>query len=332
MSAPISASSFWGTASALVIVALASASLLGLALMALLRSRLRGNELRVRVSEFAQLPEGTVSHADERLPSEEPEPRLPDRFFGGRAWWAEFKEKVEIARIDRSASEIVFLTAVASVAIGAVLSLLTGTFVILLPAVWIGPLCMLAVVNQRLARQRAQFGEQFPSHLQELASAMRAGHSLVGGLRTIASSAAEPMGAELQRVLADEQLGIPLDAALQPMANRMASEDVKQVALVAALHERTGGNMATVLDHIAEGMRERIELRRELQSLTAQARLSRLVVTLLPPGLLLAMSIEDSSYMRPMFHTSEGIVLLFVALALIVAGSLAMKAIVDVEG
>jgi tight adherence protein B len=331
VSASLGASSFWGTTPALVIVVLGSASLLTLALLALLRSRLGGHDLRGRVSQFAQMPQGETPDADDEVSRAEQEPRLVDRLLARRAWWADFKEKVEIARIDRSASEIVLLTAVASIGIGVVLSLLVGTFVILLPAIWIGPLCMLAIVNQRLAHQRAQFAEQFPSHLQEIASAMRAGHSLVGGLRSIASSAVEPMGAELKRVLADEQLGIPLDAALAPMAARMASEDVRQVALVAALHERTGGDMATVLDHIAEGMRERMELRRELQSLTAQARLSRLVVTLLPPGLLIVLSIEDSSYMRPMFHTSTGVVLLFLAAGLIGAGSLAMKAIVDVE-
>jgi tight adherence protein B len=331
VSAVVAHHSFWSTTPALVVVAFGCALLVTLALLALLGPRLRRPDVRARVSEFTPplAPSTLTPAAAIAVPASTPE--WTDRLFGGRAWWSVFKEKLEIARIERSPSGVVFITAIATAAAAAVLSLLAGTPVLAIPVLGLGPAAMLAIVNQRLARQRGQFREQLPSHLQELASAMRAGHSLVGGLRTIAESAAEPMRTELERVLADEQLGVPLDSALQPMAIRMASDDVKQVALVAALHERTGGNMAAVLDHVAEGVRERTELRRELESLTAQARLSRWVVTALPPGLLLVISLENRSYVRPLFNTPTGVLLLLIAFGMVIMGSLVMKAIVNVE-
>jgi tight adherence protein B len=323
--------SFWATTPALVIVAFGCALLVTLALLALLGPRLRRHDVRARVGQFTPLLAPPALQPVAEPVAAAPALEWADRLFEGRPWWDAFKEKLELARIERPAGEVVLATAVGTLAAAAIVWLVTGAPVLAIPMLGLGPAAMLAAVNRRLARQRGQFGEQLPSHLQELASAMRAGHSLVGGLRTIAESAAEPMRTELERVLADEQLGVPLDAALQPMARRMASDDVQQVALVAALHERTGGNMAAVLDHVADAVRERMELRRELQSLTAQARLSRWVVTALPPMLLLVISVADGSYVRPLFHTSTGVLLLLVSFGMVVAGSLVMKAIVNVE-
>lgn len=323
--------SFWMGTPALMLVAFGCALLLTVALLVPLASRARRPGVRARVGRFAPPPELSGLRAPTQQLAATPRRTLADHLFAGRVWWSAFKEKVEIARIERSAGEVALITLVGTLAVAVTLSLLAGTPVLAIPFLLLGPMVMLAIVDQRLARQRKLFGEQLPAHLQEAASAMRAGHSLIGGLRTIADSAAEPMRAELERVLADEQLGLPLEEALQPTARRMASDDVKQVALVAALHERTGGNMAAVLDQVAEGVRERMELRRELQSLTAQARLSRWVVTLLPPGLLLVLSVENGSYLRPLFHTSAGVLLLLVASGMVIAGSLVMKAIVHVE-
>jgi tight adherence protein B len=331
MSALVAHHSFWTTMPALVIVAFGCALLVTLALLALLAPRLRRPDVRTRIGRFTPplAPSALQPAAQPVVAASTPE--WTDRLFEGRAWWSAFKEKLEIARVERPAGQMVLTTAIATLAAAAIIWLMTGAPVLAIPVLGLGPAAMLALVNRRLARERRQFGEQLPSHLQELASAMRAGHSLVGGLRTIAESAAEPMRTELERVLADEQLGVPLDAALAPMARRMACDDVQQVALVAALHERTGGNMAAVLDHVAEGVRERMELHRELQSLTAQARLSRWVVTALPLLLLLVISVENGSYMRPLFHTSTGVLLLLVAFGMVTAGSLVMKMIVNVE-
>jgi tight adherence protein B len=186
-------------------------------------------------------------------------------------------------------------------------------------------------VKRRLRKQRELFGEQLPNHLQELASAMRAGHSLVTAMTSMARAASEPSKGEWGRVVADEQLGQPLEVAMRPMAARMDSDDVGQVALVAALHQRTGGNMAEVLERVADSVRERAELRRELQSLTAQARLSRYVVTALPPVVAGMIALINPDYVRPLFHTTAGVVLVFIASGLVVGASLIMRAITDIK-
>jgi tight adherence protein B len=321
--------SFWVSTLALVVFACSAAIMFGFGFFVFLVPHLRRARLQQRVREFtvADVPEG-LEAAD--APSYSPPPAI-ERLLERTAWWEQFKTNVEIARISRGPVELIAYTAIAMVATGVILGLLLRTpwfSILVLP---LGPLALREVVALRLRKQRELFADQMPSHLQELASAMRAGHSLVSGITSMAREAPEPSHSEWGRVVADEQLGVPLDEAMRPMAERMDSDDVGQVALVAALHQRTGGNMAEVLELVADSVRERGELRRELHALTAQARLSRYVVTALPPVVLAAVALLNPGYIEPLFHTTTGIVLIFIASGLLIGASLVMRAITNIK-
>jgi tight adherence protein B len=111
----------------------------------------------------------------------------------------------------------------------------------------------------------------------------------------------------------------------------MESESIEQVAVVAAMHRRTGSSVSEALDRVAEGARERADLQRELRTLTAQGRLARWILTFLPPVILLIMQIISPHYVRPLLHTTAGIVALLIASGMVVLGSLVMKRIVNIE-
>jgi tight adherence protein B len=111
----------------------------------------------------------------------------------------------------------------------------------------------------------------------------------------------------------------------------MNAQDMEQVSLVAELHRQTGGNMAEVLDRVAEAVRARAELNRELRTLTAQARGSRWIVTLIPPTLLVLVYLLNPNYLEPLFSTGTGNLLLALAVGMIVAGSVVMSRIVRIE-
>jgi tight adherence protein B len=245
-------------------------------------------------------------------------------------WWAQFKEDLEIAEIRLPAVQLVVLTVIGTIVFAWLVAVISGSAVFSLFAFGI-PLAVRAYVKQQLARKRKAFGEQLPENLQMLSSALRAGHSLVGGLSVVVEDAEEPSRREFRRVVADEQLGVPLEDALETVVRRMASEDLEQVALVAALHRETGGNTAEVLDRVNEVVRGRIELRQRVRTLTAQGRLSRWVVTFLPVGLMLILTALNPGYMSPLFTHTIGRVLLVLAAIMVVGGSLAIKRIVDIE-
>jgi tight adherence protein B len=111
----------------------------------------------------------------------------------------------------------------------------------------------------------------------------------------------------------------------------MASESIDQVAVVAAMHRHTGSSVAEAIDRVAEGARERADLQRELRTLTAQGRLARWMLTFLPPVILLAMTIISPAYIRPLLHTTGGVVSVAIATVMVIFGSLVMKRIVDIE-
>jgi tight adherence protein B len=188
-----------------------------------------------------------------------------------------------------------------------------------------------AVVRQRANRQRQLFAEQLPDNLQVLASALRAGHSLVGALSVVVDDSAEPSRSEFKRVIADEQLGVPLEDAIEVVAERMQSRDLSQVGLVAALQHETGGNTAEVLDRVADTVRERFELRRLVRTLTAQGRMSRWVLTSLPIGLLLVITLLNPDYIEPLYTNPIGRVVLVVAGLMVVSGSLVIRKIIDIK-
>jgi tight adherence protein B len=326
---PARSKSFWISSASVVAASFAAALLLGLGMFALLSTRVRRGGLRGRVGEFTATP--TAAARDLKTAPSAPELPVVERALQRLSWWPAFREDVELARIDRSPTQLVTITALATIAAAVLLGLALGNPLPSLLALGCGPLALRSIVKHRLTKQRELFAEQLPALIQELASAMRAGHSLVAGLTSMARSAPEPSRAEWTRVLADEQLGRPLEEAMEPLIRRMDSSDISQVALVAALQQRTGGNMAEVLERVADSVRERQELRRELKALTAQARLSRWVVTALPPLVAGAIAVINPHYIEPLFTTSTGVTLLFICAGLLTCASLVMRAITNIK-
>jgi tight adherence protein B len=202
---------------------------------------------------------------------------------------------------------------------------------ILTPLGLLVALAVRGVIRHRVEELRREFADQLADNLQVVASAIRAGHSTVSAFAVMVDEAAEPSRTEFRRIVNDERLGVPLDDAIRRVARRMDNSDLNQVALVAAIQRETGGNTAEILDRVVETIRQRGELRRLMETMTAQGRFSRVVVTAIPPLLLVAISLINPEYLRPLFHTTTGNLLLGVAAALVVAGSLAIKRMVNVK-
>lgn len=322
---------FWASTLATALVIGACAIVVGVTVaLVLFRGSKRGS-VQERVGEFIA---AASSANDESISPDHPASDMltrTERSLERERWWDEFKAKLEIARIDRPAIEVINLTVACSLAAAVLLTVLVGSPVGGLAALVLVPLIARSLIESRLRHQRILFGEQLPAHLQELAAAMRAGHSMISGVGLLAEGASEPSQGEFQRVIADEQLGMPLEDALRLVAVRMNAQDMEQVSLVAELHSQTGGNMAEVLDRVAESVRARAELNRELRTLTAQARGSRWIVTLIPPVLMVIIYLLNPTYLEPLFSTGTGHFLLALAAGMIVAGSLVMSRIVRIE-
>jgi tight adherence protein B len=245
-------------------------------------------------------------------------------------WWTRFEETLEIADIKIEPEWIVAGTIAATgltflliyVALGSVWWALLAFVIPYLSREW---------VLRTLARRRNKFAEQLPDALQVIGSALRSGHSFAGALAVVVESASEPMKSEMQRVVADEQLGVPVHDSLNVVAKRMASRDVEQLALVAQLQREAGGDAAEVIDTVAATVRERFDLKRLIQTLTMQGRMSRWIVTALPIFVVIVVYLENPDYFHPLTSTLFGRIVLILAAAWAVAGSFVIKRIVEIE-
>jgi tight adherence protein B len=309
----------------MVSTALFAAALIGGALMLLIRPRRRG--IQRKLAEFVSLPAleaGPRAAAKKDLPFERAE-----RSFEGSDWWTRFRVELDVGRITIPPMHIVVWTSAATAITVYLLALWAGPLAGLLGLSI--PLAVRGMIRRAVGRQRKLFASQLPDNLQVLASALRAGHSLVGALSVVVDDSPEPSRTEFRRVIADEQLGVPLEDAIEKVAERMNSQDLKQVGLVAALQHETGGNTAEVLDRVADTVRERFELRRLVQTLTAQGRMSRWILTGLPVLLLITISARNPDYISPLYTHSAGRVLLFIAAVMVTCGSLVIRRIINIK-
>lgn len=240
------------------------------------------------------------------------------------------RTEMDVANINVGFEQLAVLSILGGVLIGWLLDASTHSGIAALLGIFV-PVGTLMAVRFLAGRQRRRFSEQLPDNLQVVASAMRAGQTFVGSLKAVIEDAPEPSRSELRRAVLDEQVGIPLADALNHVTERMKSEDFNHVAVVAALQRETGGNTAEVIELVAETVRERIEIRRMVRGLTAQGRLSGGILSMLPVGMLIFISMINPSYVHPLFHTTPGLIALGVGLGLVCMGGLVMKKIIEIK-
>jgi tight adherence protein B len=329
---PYRTRTFWTSGAALVLVSL----LVGVLVVAtfwLALSRPGRRGLRRRVAQFVspEAPEQAPAGNQHVLAASQRFTAGVQRTFEQMRWWPAFEEDLDVARIPMTAAQLVGLTLVGTVLTMLVIVGVFGGNVLVACLAFLIPLAVRSFVRFKRDRERKLFAEQLADNLQVISSALRAGHSLVGAMSVAIVDAAEPTKREFGRVVADEKLGIPLEETLSVVARRMQNRDLEQVMLVAALQRETGGNTAEVLDRVADTVRERADLQRLVNTLTAQGRMSRWIVTALPVVLALAVTALNPDYLAPLFNTGAGHVALVVAVVLLISGSFAIKKIVTIE-
>ncbi len=205
---------------------------------------------------------------------------------------------------------------------GPVAGLIGGVIVVLAP---------FAYLDYRQRGRRKRFERQLPDTLTLLASSLRAGFSLMQGLEAVAQEIADPMRKELQRVFTEVRLGRAVEDALGDSAARMESRDLEWTVMAIKIQREVGGNLAVLLDTVADTMVKRERVRRELQALTAEGRLSAIVLSAVSPLLLFTIWLLQPAYLDPLWHEAIGIAGLVGAVGLEVIGWFWLRKIVDIE-
>jgi tight adherence protein B len=240
-----------------------------------------------------------------------------------------YAEDVAVARMRVRFGRLLFWSIFGGLLLAAVAGVAIGTAAAVLALAL--PIAVRADVKRRAAAQRRQFADQLPDNLEVMASALRAGQSLAVAMASVVEEAAEPSQTEFRRVVTDDQLGVPLDEALEVSARRMDSADMQQVAIVAMLQREAGGNMAEVLDQVIVNVRGGQELNRLVRVLTAQGRMARWIVTFIPIGLLVLIAVASPGYIDPLFEDPLGRAALVFAAVSVSLGFFAINRIVSIK-
>jgi len=186
-------------------------------------------------------------------------------------------------------------------------------------------------VRYRIAQRLKAFNNQLGDTLTLLSNAIKAGYSFAQAIDTVAKNAVPPIADEFGRAVREMNLGGSPDEALQNITKRVASPDFDLVATAYSIHRTVGGNLAEILDNISYTIRERVRIKGEIATLTAQARASGTLITFLPIVLAVFMYFVTPTYFRPMFENFIGWVLIAIGVFMIFVGNLIIRRVVAIE-
>jgi tight adherence protein B len=216
--------------------------------------------------------------------------------------------------------------------VGLLLPSVAGFSVVLGPvmAMFLAVLPIMWLLFKRKRRLKA-FAAQLPEALELIARALRAGHSLAAGFNLVAQEMSDPIGGEFSRTFEEQNLGKPLDEALEDLTKRVPNLDLKFFATAIILQRQTGGDLAEILDKIGNLVRERFKIWGQVQALTGEGRLSGIVLLALPPALFVVVYRMNPDYLMLLFTDPLGKKMLVGGIVTQLFGALMIRKIVNIR-
>jgi tight adherence protein B len=199
---------------------------------------------------------------------------------------------------------------------------LAGLVMFFIPLLW--------VLNKRRVRLKT-FAAQLPDALELVARALRAGHSLGAGMHVVAEEMPSPIADEFGRVYEEQNLGIPVEESLRNICERVPNLDLRFFVTSVGIQRQTGGDLAEILDKIGYVIRERYRILGQVKALTAEGRLSGVVLIALPPVLFLVMLHIKPDYVQLLWTEPLGIKMSVFGLVMQIVGAIVIKKIVDIK-
>jgi tight adherence protein B len=253
-----------------------------------------------------------------------------ERVLARRGLAARGTAALERAGVATALPDVVLLVGLGTVVLGALGLLLGGVLLALLFAALV-PLGTKVLLGLRRGRRQAAFADQLDDSLQLMASSLRAGHSLLRAVDSVSQEAATPTAEEFARIVNETRVGRDLGDALDEVAERMASDDFRWVAQAIGIHREVGGNLAEVLDTVGHTIRERNAIRRQVKALSAEGKLSAVVLMALPFGIVAFLLVTNPAYLAGFTEGLAGYVMIALVVVLLTVGGLWLKKTVAIR-
>jgi len=292
----------------------------------------RGSWVKNRLAPHIGERERRLMRRKERLSLLAALYKATESAFGSWRRWASLQRMLERADVPLRPAEFIW----ASVGLGFLLGMLAAVVgaspFVILGLLALGGALPYGFVSFRVKRRARAFEDQLPEILTTIAATLKAGHSFKQGMQAVVDEAHPPASEELHRVLTETGLGRPMDDALTEMADRTGSENFQFAITAVTIQRQVGGSLAGLFEMVADTVRQRQQFARKIRGLTAMGRMSAYVLIGLPFFIALAITVMNPSYMRPLYATSAGHMLILIGLVMMTVGSLIIHKIVSFKG
>jgi tight adherence protein B len=258
--------------------------------------------------------------------------RATERTFSHMRPWRHVGSLLARADLPLRTVEFFYIASGSSLLVGVVVAAFGPPSIVVLGGLVGGAVIPYMVVAYKARRRLRAFENQLPDLLITMAASLKAGHSFRQGMQAVIDEDQEPASKEFKRVLAETRLGRPMDAALSEMATRIGSKNFEFVITSVTIQRQIGGSLAGIFDMVADTVRDRQQFARKIKGLTAMGRMSAYVLIGLPFFVLGIITLVNSEYMSPLWHTDTGHKLLIVMLVMMGFGSLVLRKIVSFRG
>src|SRR6266496_3829425 len=186
-------------------------------------------------------------------------------------------------------------------------------------------------VGRRIGGRLSAFNKQLADTITLLSNSLRAGSSFLQSIELVSRETPSPMGEEMGRVVREVNLGLGMEEALSNLVRRIRSDDLDLMVTAIGVQQQVGGNLAEILDTIAFTIRERVRIKGEINTLTAQGRMSGYLVAFLPIGIMITLNFINPEFMQPLFTELIGQALLGLGAIMMAIGFFAIQKITDIK-
>jgi tight adherence protein B len=295
---------------------------------------LRGRgEVEERLEKFASSAEVQKALAEQESKKRStPIADSLNRALAGRQAAADLATHLARADLKMTVGEFLAMQVISAVGIGIIGYILSGTIVLAILAAVIGWFAPRWFVSYRQGRRLRAFNDQLGDSLNLMVNGLRSGYSVLQAMEAVSREMPSPISTEFARVVQEVQLGLTVEQALGNMLRRIQSDDLDLMITAVNVQREVGGNLAEILEVISHTIRERVRIKGEIQTLTAQGRYSGYVISLLPIGLALVLFCVNRPYVSRLFTTGWcGWAMVVCALLMIASGFIAIQRIVNIE-
>ncbi|MHC6230215.1 type II secretion system F family protein [Arthrobacter sp. MMS24-T111] len=237
------------------------------------------------------------------------------------------REKLEQAGLNKEPGDYLLIAGTVTL-VATVAAFLLGGLGMSILALIVTPFLLYLGLNFLISRRRKAFDAQVPDTLQMFSGGLRAGHSLLRAIDAAAQENDGPMAAELTRIVNETRIGRDLGESMADVSRRTASEDFYWIAQAIEIHREVGGDLAEVLDHVGETIRDRNQVKGQVRALSAEGRISALVLMALPILMFIGLVLFNPTYSRVFTTTFIGFAMLGAAIILLSVGGLWLSRII----